>query len=78
MAKASPIYSIAKYITYTAAVLVVIYKGVQFMNSAADPEGKAKVKKELIAVAIGALLIFSIGELLTIVAKSAWSAVKLS
>lgn len=77
-AKASPIYSIAKYITYTAAVIIVIYKGIQFMNSAADPEGKAKVKKELIAVAIGALLIFSIGELLTIIAKSSWSAVKLS
>lgn len=76
--KASPIYSIAKYITYTAAVIVVIYKGIQFMSSAADPEGKAKVKKELIAVAIGALLIFSIGEILTIIAKSAWSSVTLS
>ena len=76
--KAAPIYSIAKYITYTAAVIIVIYKGVQFMNSAADPEGKAKVKKELIAVAIGALLIFSIGEILTIIAKSEGSAVRLS
>ncbi len=76
-AKAAPIYSIAKYITYTAAVIIVIYKGVQFMNSAADPEGKAKVKKELIAVAIGALLVFSIGEILTIIAKSAWSGVTL-
>lgn len=76
--KVAPIYSIAKYITYTAAVIIVIYKGIQFMNAAADPEGKAKVKKELIAVVIGALLIFSIGEILTLIAKTAWSSVKLS
>lgn len=70
---ASPIYTIAKYITYAAAVMVVIYKGVQFMNSAADPEGKAKLKKELIAVVIGAALIFAIGEIITVVANVAWS-----
>lgn len=75
MELASPIYTIAKYITYTAAVLVVIYKGIQFMNSAADPEGKAKLKKELIAVVIGAALIFAIGEIITLIAKVAWSSI---
>ena len=71
----SPLYSVAKYLTYTAAVIIVIYKGIQFMNSAADPEGKAKVKKELIAVVIGAVLIFSIGEIVTIIAKIAWTGI---
>lgn len=75
MELASPIYTIAKYITYAAAVLVVIYKGVQFMNSAADPEGKAKLKKELIAVVIGAALIFAIGEIITVIANVAWSSI---
>lgn len=75
---ATPIYSIAKYITYAAAMIVLIYKGIQFMNSAADPEGKAKVKKELIAVAIGTAIIFVIGELITLIAKVAWSSVPLS
>ena len=76
MTLASPIYTIAKYITYTAAVIVVIYKGVQFMNSAADPEGKAKLKKELIAVVIGAILIFAIGEVLTVIADMAWTSIE--
>lgn len=63
----SKLIGVAAYICYAAAVIVVLVKGVQFMNAA--PEGKAEVKKQLVAVTVGALIVFGIGGILQIVAN---------
>lgn len=63
----SKLIGVAAYICYAAAVIVVLVKGVQFMNAA--PEGKAEVKKQLVAVVVGALIVFGIGGILQIVAN---------
>lgn len=55
------------YICYAAAVIVVLVKGVQFMNAA--PEGKAELKKQLVAIVVGAFILFGIGTILKIVSN---------
>lgn len=56
---------IVQYICYGLAVIILIYKGVQFMVKA--PEAKAELKKELISYAIGALILFAIGTFIKII-----------
>ena len=63
------IISIVQYICYGVAVIVLIYKGVQFMTKA--PEGKAEIKKELVSCAIGALILFAIGTFIKIIGSIA-------
>ena len=59
------IIGVATYLCYAAAVIVLIYKGVQFMQKA--PEAKAEAKKELVSYAIGAFILFGIGGILQII-----------
>ena len=65
---AGVIFGVAAYICYGAAFIIIAIKGVQFMNAA--PEGKAEIKKQMIAVAVGAFIIFSIRSILTIISNT--------
>lgn len=62
------IAGVVAYICYAAAVIVVLVKGVQFMSAA--PEAKAELKKQLVAIAIGAFILFGIGGILQIIANT--------
>ncbi len=59
------IISAATYLCYAAAVIVLIVKGVQFMQKA--PEAKAEAKKELVSYAVGAIILFGIGSIIKII-----------
>lgn len=61
----SNVAGIVGYLCIAAAVIIVIIKGVQFMN--ASPDGKAEIKKQMIAIVIGAVLIFAITQILRII-----------
>ena len=61
----SKVIGIAQFICYTAAVIVLLYKGVQFMYK--SPEAKAELKKELVSYAVGAGILFSIGTIIRII-----------
>ncbi len=63
------IIGLVQYLCYGAAVIVLIYKGVQFMNKA--PEAKAEAKKELVSYAIGAFILFGIGTMIKIISNIA-------
>ena len=63
----SKIFGVAAYICYAAAIIIIIVKGVQFANSA--PEGKAEIKKQMIAICIGVALIFAIDRILRIISN---------
>lgn len=65
----SKIVSYVTYICYGVAVIIVLIKGVQFMKAA--PEAKAQVKEQLIAVAIGGVILFAVGSFIKIIAKIA-------
>lgn len=61
----SSISGVVALICYAAAFIVLIVKGVQFMSAA--PEGKAEIKKQMIAIVIGAFIVFAITSLLNII-----------
>lgn len=63
----SKVFGIVSYICYGIAVIVLLIKGVQFMSAA--PEGKAEIKKQMIAVTIGAVIIFSIRTIIIIISN---------
>lgn len=46
----------------TAAIILFIMKGVAFMQAA--PEGKAEIKKQLIAIVVGGVIIFGINTII--------------
>lgn len=46
----------------TAAIILLIMKGVAFMQAA--PEGKAEIKKQLIAIVVGGVIIFGINTII--------------
>ena len=46
----------------TAAIILLIMKGVAFMQAA--PEGKAEIKKQLIAIVAGGVIIFGINTII--------------
>ena len=58
-----------QYICYGAAVIILIYKGVQFMMKA--PEAKAELKKELVSYTVGAVILFSVGTIIKLIGKIA-------
>ena len=64
---AGVIFGVATYICYGAAFIIVAIKGVQFMTAA--PEGKAEIKKQMIAVCVGAFIVFAIRSILEIISK---------
>ena len=63
------IIGLVQYLCYAAAVIVLVYKGVQFMYKA--PDAKAELKKELISYAVGALILFAIGTFIKIIGSIA-------
>ena len=46
----------------TAAIILLLMKGVAFMQAA--PEGKAEIKKQLIAIVVGGVIIFGINTII--------------
>ena len=53
----------------TAAMILLLMKGVSFMQAA--PEGKAEIKKQLIAIVVGGVIIFGINTIIqTIITMS--------
>ncbi len=63
------IVGVVSYICYGAAVIILLYKGVQFMMKA--PEAKAEAKKELVSYAVGAFILFGIGTIIQIIGNIA-------
>ena len=63
------IIGLVQYLCYAAAVIVLVYKGVQFMYK--SPDAKAELKKELISYAVGALILFAIGTFIKIIGSIA-------
>lgn len=59
------VFGVVQTVCIAVALVLILWKGVQFM--AAAPEGKAEIKKQLIAVAIGAGILFTIGAIIGIV-----------
>ncbi len=67
---AGKIIGIAQLLCYAAAVIVLLYKGVQFMYK--SPEAKAELKKELVSYAVGAMILFAIGTIIKIIGSIAF------
>ncbi len=63
------IIGIVQYICYGAAVIILVYKGVQFMIKA--PEAKAELKKELTSYVVGAVILFAIGTFIKLIGNIA-------
>jgi len=63
----SKIFGVVQYCCIAAAVIIVITSGVKYMASAS--EQKAEIKKQAIALVIGAAIIFSISTILRIIAN---------
>lgn len=63
----SKIFGVVQYCCIAAAVIIVIISGVKYMASA--PDQKAEIKKQAIALVIGAAIIFSISTILRIIAN---------
>lgn len=59
------IISIILWIGVAICVGAVIYKGIKFVTS--SPDGKAEIKKELIMLVVGGILLFSITTVLNII-----------
>ena len=65
--KISKAFGIVQYICIAGAVIIVSISGVKYMMAA--PDEKADIKKQAIALVIGASIIFSISTILTIIAN---------
>ena len=63
------IIGIVQYICYGAAVIILVYKGVQFMIKA--PDAKAELKKELTSYVVGAVILFAIGTFIKLIGNIA-------
>ena len=59
------ILGVVTVVIVSASIIVIITKGVTFMQAA--PEGKAEIKKQMISVMIGGIIIFSINTIIQIV-----------
>lgn len=68
------VLGIVTIIIVTAAIIVIITKGVTFMQAA--PEGKAEIKKQMIGVVVGGIIIFGINSIILIIINVASSVVK--
>lgn len=65
----SKILGAIMYVCYGAAVIIVLVKGVQIMRAA--PDERAKISEQMVGVAIGALILFTIGSIVGIIANIA-------
>ena len=63
------VIGVVTFVCYAAAIIILLVKGVQFMMAA--PEGKAELKKQLVAYVIGAVIMFAIGTFVQIIATVA-------
>ena len=70
----SKIFGVVQYFCIAAAVITVIISGVKYMASA--PDQKAEIKKQAIALVIGAAIIFSISTILRIIANVTRATIK--
>ena len=70
----SKIFGVVQYCCIAAAVIIVITSGVKYMASA--PDQKAEIKKQAIALVIGAAIIFSISTILRIIANVTRTSIK--
>lgn len=62
----SKIFGVVQYCCIVAAIIIIIISGVKYMASA--PDQKAEIKKQAIALVIGAAIVFSISTILKIIA----------
>lgn len=59
------ILMIVQVVCYGAAVIILMIAGLRYMNAA--PEGKAQIKQQSIKLAIGALIMFAAGAIVSII-----------
>lgn len=59
------VLGVASILIVSAAIIIIMIKGVSFMQAA--PEGKAEIKKEMINIVIGGILIFGINGIVGII-----------
>ena len=65
---------IVQIIFYAAAVIILMFAGVSYMW--ASPEGKAEIKKKMIYLAIGGILLFAAGGITQIIANLAFNNIR--
>jgi len=58
----SKVLGVVTVLIVTAAIILLLMKGVAFMQAA--PEGKAEIKKQLIAIVVGGVIIFGINTII--------------
>ena len=63
------VLGVASILIVSAAIIIIMIKGVSFMQAA--PEGKAKIKKDMINIVIGGILIFGINGIIGIIVNIA-------
>ena len=61
------IFGVVQYVCLGAIFAILLIKGVQFMSAA--PEGKAEIKKQIVAIAIGAFIVFCIRGIIVIISN---------
>ena len=59
------VLGVVSILIVSAAIIIIMIKGVSFMQAA--PEGKAEIKKDMINIAIGGILIFGINGIVGII-----------
>ena len=63
------VLGVASILIVSAAIIIIMIKGVSFMQAA--PEGKAEIKKDMINIVIGGILIFGINGIIGIIVNIA-------
>ena len=63
------VLGVASILIVSAAIIIIMIKGVSFKQAA--PEGKAEIKKDMINIVIGGILIFGINGIIGIIVNIA-------
>ena len=63
------VLGVVSILIVSAAIIIIMIKGVSFMQAA--PEGKAEIKKDMINIVIGGILIFGINGIIGIIVNIA-------
>ena len=63
------VLGVASILIVSAAIIIIMIKGVSFMQAA--PEGKEEIKKDMINIVIGGILIFGINGIIGIIVNIA-------
>ncbi len=63
------VITVVQFCCYTAAVIWIMIMGIRYMSAA--PDGKAEVKKQMMAAFIGGCILFGVGTIIRIVADIA-------